>query len=234
MPSPIRLFLLICALGMGVPAFAGDGHPTNAITVSGEGRVAAVPDQATVMTGVETRADSPAAALEANSLAANALFEVLKKHGVEPRDIQTSGFNLSPEYRHLPDSGEMQLLGYTVNNQLGILVRDLDRLGVLLDALVQAGSNRMSGIEFSHSGIQALTDTARRAAIVDARRRAELYAEAAGVRLGAVLSIAEQGADFPQPMFRAVAMDEMGGVPVAAGEQQIQANVQVSYALEQD
>lgn len=226
--------LLLCS--MAIPAHAEVPAVQSVISVTGEGHVRAVPDQAAVTTGVETLAPSPAAALAENSAAVNALLEVLTAHGVEARDVQTSGFNLFPQYRHdRNDGGEPTLIGYTVSNQLTIRVRELDRLGALLDALVQAGSNRMSGIEFQHADLEALTDAARRAAVAEARRRAGLYAEAAGVRVGAVLSISEAGASPPQPMYRmAMEADMAAATPIAAGEQQVQASVQVVFALEQD
>jgi uncharacterized protein YggE len=234
MSNHLRLPLLFCSLFIAITATAGDGQVPRVVSVNGEGRITAVPDQATVMTGVETRADTPAAALAQNSASANALMKVLQQHGVAERDIQTSGFNLSPQYQYPRDgNGEPSLLGYTVSNQLSIRVRDLVQLGALLDALVQAGSNRMSGIEFSHSKQDEITNQARAAAIKDARQRAELYAQAAGVAVGAVLSIRDQGISAPQPMYRMAVSEAMvgGAPPVAAGEQQVQAFVQVPFEL---
>jgi uncharacterized protein YggE len=224
------VLLSLCCASMTLQA-AETSQAT--IVVTGEGTVTAVPNQATVTTGVETQAPGPKEALDANSATAQALLGVLNDHGIESRDIQTSGFSLSPQYRHPRDgNGEAVLTGYSVSNQLLIRVRDLERLGGLLNALVEAGSNRLSGIEFGHADIDALTDQARRSAIAEARRRAELYAEAAGVRVGTVISITETGQSWPQPMFRVAAMDMAAAPPVAAGEQQIQASVQVVFALE--
>lgn len=227
-----RTVALLCTLCIALPLFASQElQPT--ITVTGEGIVTAVPDQATVTTGVETRAASPTQALAENSTAVEALLTVLSAGGIEPRDIQTSGLGLSPQYQHPRDgNGEPTVTGYVASNQLRVRVRDLDRLGPLLDALVKAGSNRLSGIEFGHSGMDKLVDQARSAAVVEAQRRARLYAEAAGARVGPVISITELGRTHPQPMYRmATAMDMAAAPPVAAGEQQVQASVQVVFSL---
>jgi len=230
----MRNALLAAALLPAMNLQAGDTTPAT-ISVTGEGSVSAVPDQATVITGVDTRGPSPVEALESNSSAVQSLLQVLTGYGIDSRDIQTSGFSLAPQYQYPRDGdGEPRLTGYSVSNQLHIRVRDLDQLGVLLEALVKAGSNRLNGIEFGHSDLQSLTDRARQAAVEEARRRAELYANAAGVTVGQVLSITELGQSVPQPMYRVATMDVAAAPPVATGEQQIQAAVQMSWSLNPD
>ena len=113
-------------------------------------------------------------------------------------------------------------------------VRDLAQLGGLIDRLTGAGANQMNGIRFFVDKTENLMDEARRRAIADARRKAELLANEAGARLKRVLTIAEGCArPGPRKMFRAMALqDSAARVPVAAGEQTIRANVSVTYDLE--
>lgn len=233
---PMRSIIFCSLILASAPLAAGDLEARRTVSVTGEGTVLAVPDEATVTTGVETRAPDPREALTRNNEAVAALMKVLADAGVAERDVQTSGFNISPVYRHdREDTDGPRIEGYLVSNQLHVRVRELDKLGSLLSALVESGSNRMAGIGFGHSALAERTDEARRAAVADARRRAELYAEAAGVKVGRVLSINEAGSHPPpQPMLRNMAMMEFASadVPVAAGESEIRAMVQVVFELE--
>lgn len=231
------LALTAAALAIAMPgaaAASSDTGATRSVTVNGEGTVAAVPDTATITTGVVTEAPDPETALSQNSEAVARLLNVLDGEGVPERNVQTSGFSIYPQYARNRDSDEPpRIAAYRVSNQLSVRIEALDRVGPLLDALVRAGSNRVSGIEFGHSELDALTDEARRRAVADARRRAGLYAEAAGAGVGPVLKIVETQTYVPRPMMRAEAMMmDAAPVPVAAGESEIRASVQVEYALE--
>jgi uncharacterized protein len=126
------------------------------------------------------------------------------------------------------------MIGYQAGNDVRVRVRDLNRLGVLLDALVTAGSNQLQGISFAIDDTTALLDQARDRAVQDARRKAERYAAAAGVQVGRVLSISEAGAEIPRPLMRMAAaeMDMGSSVPIASGEQELGVSVNVVYELE--
>lgn len=224
-----------CLTLAAVPALA-DVQRT--ITVSGTGKATAPPDMATIRSGVTTTAKTAKEALAANNVAMEAVIKVLTSRNINAKDIQTSGFGVYPEYNR-PAPGQRggsrtnEIIGYRVTNTVSVKVRNLPRLGEILDALVQAGSNQINGITFSIANPKAITDDARRNAIDDARGRAELYAMATGVKVGKVLSISEQSIRPPQPMFGArMAMAEMASsVPVATGEQEVSASINVMYEL---
>ena len=231
-PYTPTLLAFLALLAVAGVARAQDMPAT--VSVTGEGIVTAVPDMAIINTGVTTEGTTPDAALDANTEAMTALIKVLDKLGIEERDRQTSNFNVSPQYRReRNDTGSPKIVGYRVSNQLSIKVRELDELGGLLDALVKAGSNQLGNIRFDFSERDELMDKARQAAVVDARRRAELYVDAADVDLGDVLSISEAGVAIPRPpMMRAAMMAEAADVPIAAGESQIRATVQMVFELD--
>ncbi len=200
------------------------------VTVSGVGAASAVPDMAEISTGVVTQAPTAAQALAASSQAMEALLRSLESLGIAERDIQTTNVSVSPQRRQDRDGRPGDIVGYEVVNQVHVKVRDLALLGRVLDQQVAQGANSIQGIRFGLRDPVPLTDEARKRAIADARRRAELYATAAGLTLGRVLSVQEAGtvSPRPEPMGRVM----MSAVPVAAGEQEIQVSVTVTYALE--
>ncbi len=197
------------------------------VTVSGEATVAVPPDTAVIRIGVTSMAKTAREAGEANAKQMTAVLETIKASGIAERDIQTSRLSLQPQYD--PNkSGTARLTGFQANNQVTIRIRDIDSLPTILDRAIAAGANEMSGIEFVVSEQSKLLDQARDEAIADARRKAELYAKAAGAKLGQVVSISEEGtAPQPRPM-QAV---RAGAVPIAPGEQTLRAIVSVSYEL---
>lgn len=197
------------------------------VTVSGEATVAVPPDTAVIRIGVTSMAKTAREAGEANAKQMTAVLETIKASGIAERDIQTSRLSLQPQYD--PNkSGTARLTGFQANNQVTIRIRDIDSLPTVLDRAIAAGANEMSGIEFVVSDQSKLLDQARDEAIADARRKAELYARAAGAKLGQVVSISEEGtAPQPRPM-QAV---RAGAVPIAPGEQTLRAIVSVSYEL---
>jgi uncharacterized protein YggE len=204
------------------------------ISVSGSGTASAPPDMATVQTGVTTKSSTAKEALAANNREMEKVMQVLREKSIEDRDIQTSGFSVYPDYRRDNRGRSTEISGYVVSNQLRVRVRNLSRLGEILDALVQAGSNQLSGVTFGIDKPRAVMNQARKNAVDDARGRAELYAQATGTRVGRILSISEQTVQMPRPQFqaRAMAMEAASSVPVATGEQEISATINVVYALE--
>ncbi|MFV0474885.1 MAG: SIMPL domain-containing protein [Pikeienuella sp.] len=223
--------LLTAAIGSILFATAAFAEPT--LSMTGEGRVGVAPDVALVRIGVQTRAEEATTALNRNSASANALIMAARNGGVEARDIQTSGLSLQPFYVNGRDGGEAKLAGFSVSNEVAVRVRKVDALGEILGALVGAGANMINGIEFGVADMGAAMDETRRAAVADARRKAELYAEAAGVTLGPIISIAEWGGG-SQGMMGAMAAQsvyEMAPVPVEAGEMTLFTNVSVVWSI---
>lgn len=199
------------------------------VSVWGEAVVAAPPDRVTVDVAVVSDAASAGEALAANSAALAAVMQVLARRDVPAGDVQTQQFDVSPVYQHEEGHRASRLVGFQVVNRVRVSSGDLEGLGTLLDELVREGANRIEGIQFSVHDPTALLDRARAAAVADARRRAERYAHAAGVRLGRVLSIDESGGGSPGPVQR-LAMAERA-VSIAPGQLELRVNIAVRYAL---
>ncbi len=228
---PILCGTFAAGLALAAPALAQDAP--RQITVMGSSQADAVPDRATITAGVETQAPTAAGALAANSETMAAVFAALEAAAVEKRDMQTSQLNLSPVYEPFREGAEAppQVVAYQASNMVTVRVRDLANLGKLIDALAGAGANRLYGIGFDVSEPGPSLDAARRKAVADARAKAELYAEAAGVTLGPVVTIRENvGLGAPEPLRARAAMAE--AVPVAAGSVTLTADVEVVFAIE--
>jgi len=232
---PMRLIATVLMLVTTMSCNAQEANETDPaiVSVTGQGVAAATPDMVTVSVGVVTQGENAADALTANNNAMSALNAVLDDFDVAERDRRTSNFNISPRYdRRTNDGRAPQISSYEVNNQLSIRYRDVDRLGELLDAVVTSGSNRIGGMNFGNTNEDELRDEARKSAVADARHRGELYAEAAGMQLGKVVSITEAGSPQPRPNLRAgMMMAEAAAVPISTGENEIRAVVQVIFTL---
>jgi uncharacterized protein YggE len=237
--QPFRAVLLAAVLLYATPLAAQDMTPParrSILTVSGEGIATAAPDLASFSTGVVTAAKTAREALDANTKSVADVVAAIKAAGVEPRDISTSGFSVQPQYVNVKrDGGEApRIAGYEVRNTVTVRLRDLSKLGGLLDDVVTKGANQIGGIGFDIAEPSKLEEQARVAAVKDARRQAEVMAEAGGVRLVRVISINEDGAT-PPPMPRMMAVAQMAkrdSVPVEAGETEIRARVTIVYEIE--
>src|SRR5579884_3526909 len=155
------------------------------VTVSGQGKGVYVPDIGYVTVGVSSKGKTAQEAWEKNNAAVKKLFDALQAHGIDPKDIQTVGLNVSPEYAH-PKDQEPVLVGYVVGYDLRVTVRRLDDMGTVLDDLVKNGANRNVGIAFGLANTEALMDEARLKAVQDARHKAELYATGAGANISEI------------------------------------------------
>jgi len=201
------------------------------VTVSGEATVSVEPDAAVIRIGVVSEGKTAREASKLNAKQMTAVLAAIKDNGVADRDVQTAWLSLQPQYE--TDKGNTpRLTGFRASNQLSVKVRDIEKLPSVLDRAIAAGANEMSGIEFVVSEQSKLTDQARASAIADAHRKAELYAQAAGAKLGAVVSIAEEGSTPPPRLYKALRAGS-AAVPVARGEQELRASVTVSYELTQ-
>lgn len=211
------------------------GHHGARISVTGEGEAAGQPDMATINLGVTTQAGTAAAAMTQNSEQQAAVIAALTGAGVEDRDIQTSGLNLTPMTDYSRDGQAPRVTAYQVQNMVTVRVRDLAGLGGTLDSLVAAGANEINGISFGRDNSDAMQDEARRDAVADARHRAEVMAGAAGLSLGPVLTMRDvvYSGGGPEPMMMRQAMDASAGkaVPVQGGELTMMAQVEMQFAL---
>ena len=229
----VPLFAVFLALPLAQTVLAQDLPAT--ITVSAEGHVAVSPDLATITLGVTTQGDTAAEAMRSNSTALGAVLDRLRGAGIEDRDLQTSNLSLNPNWQGQNDGAAPQIMGYIASNMLTVRVRDLDKVGEVLDAVVSDGANTLNGISFDLADPDPAMDKARTNAVLTARARAELLATAAGVKLGQILSISEGGGmSSPQPMYRMQADMVGSAVPVAGGEVGISASVTMVFAITQN
>lgn len=222
----IVLIVLAIALSAGAPAWASEIE--RHVTVGGEATVAVAPDTAIIRIGVTSQGKNAREASEANARQITGVLAAIKASGVNDRDIQTSRLSLQPQY-DANKPGTARLTGFLVTNQLTVKIHDIGKLPDILDRAIAAGANEMSGIEFAVSQQSHLLDQARAGAVADARRKAELYAQAAGAKLGPVLQITDESASPPRP----IQAMRASAVPVAPGEQTLRVAVTVSYALSQ-
>ncbi len=211
------------------------GGEARTVTVTGSGHVSTPPDTAVVQTGIVTHGKSAAEALAQNNDAMVKMMEVLDRHGIPARAVQTSSFGVQPEFHFEPRQQPRRIIGYRVNNIVVVKVRDISSLGRILDALVQAGSNQISGVQFTVHDVRKLEEAARANAVQDAIARARQYAESAGVKLGAVIHIAEGTTQMPTPrMLQGMAVSEASAsVPISTGEQEIRATISMVFGIDE-
>lgn len=225
---------VLIALALMMPLAAQAAEQPTTLTLTGVGTVNRAPDMATVSVGVETSDDTAAQALADNTQAVGDVILNLKQAGVEARDIQTSNFSIQPVYKSQKSIslGGNPIDHYRVSNMVSATTRDIQTVGAVLDALVRAGANRINGINFGLSTREAAMDEARRLAVVDVRRKAELYAEAAGFTLGPILSITESGG-FVEPRADMMMAREVSAapVPVEAGQLGITSQVHIVWQI---
>ena len=211
--------------------------PARRITVFGEGEMAISPDIALVTLTVMREAESAREALDANSEAMASVTSAMTSAGIESRDMQTSGFNISPRYIHPQRADEPQeprIQAYQVTNTLSVRVRNLERLGEILDEAVTLGVNQGGSISFSNDDPSSALTEARRRAVADAVEKARTLSDAAGVSLGEVVSISEQSFSPPPVPMGAKAMrtEAFNAVPVESGENTYLVQVEMTFALE--
>jgi len=217
------------AAWLAAPALAQ--VPPPAISVSGEATVSVAPDQAQIDAGVSSEAKTAREASEANNAAMGKVLLALKGAGIEEKDYQTARLSLQPQYAQ-NRTGPSAVTGYRASNRVSIKLRDVTKVANVIDTLVGAGANEIGGIHFVVSQASKLLDEARDKAVADARRKAEIYAKAAGVTLGEPLSISEEGA--AAPVFRGKVAAPMAlNAPVAPGEETLSVTVNVSWAIKQ-
>jgi uncharacterized protein YggE len=232
-PSKTSL-ALATVLFLSVAPVSAQTVPARTLTITGNAEMHAVPDVALVSTGVVTESETAAAALKANSAALTKVLDAIRSFGVEAKDLQTSGLSLEARtYRPEKPSAtdRPRIIGYTAANEVTVRVRDLVKLGDLLDKATVAGANRIDGIVFIVSNQEGLLDEARRKAVADAKDKADLYARAAGFTLGKVMSLTEESVPSPRPMARAMAVSAAAPVPVEAGEMTLSVRVRVVWSL---
>jgi len=208
-----------------------DSSTVRKVTVNGNGEVSASPDMGVIQLGVTTQAEMAADSLTENNTEVQAVIDALKAAGVKEADIQTQTFSMSPTYDNSSTStGQQKINGYQVTNTVQVTVRDLEKMGEILDASVQAGANTIDNIQFEISDSSQLLDQAREAAMADAQNKAEQLASLSDASLGMVLEIQEYSST-PAVSMRSTAM-EAAAVPIQAGSQTVSVQVTVTWELQ--
>ncbi|MDG2533448.1 SIMPL domain-containing protein [Sphingomonas sp. HITSZ_GF] len=203
------------------------------LDVSATGSSTRVPDLAVIQAGVVTQAATAAEAMQQNNAQMTKVLAALRGAGVAERDIQTARISLSPQYRYAENKPSV-ITGYQASNQVSIRFRDVAKSGSILDALVREGANDISGPNLTIDKPDSALDEARVDAVKKARARAELYAQAAGLRVDRILAISESGALPPMPapvMMRAQAGMVADKLEVVAGERELNVTVSVRFLL---
>ncbi|MBB3233547.1 SIMPL domain-containing protein [Phyllobacterium endophyticum] len=217
-----------------------DEAPRPRIVVTGEGEAAAAPDMAIVSMVVLQEKPTAREALSANNQAMAKVLDAMKKSGVADRDLQTSGFNIEPRYVYPDNKDNTQppeapkIVGYAVSNSLTVRVRDLKKVGDILDQSVTLGVNQGGNLTFTNDKPEEVIEEARKNAVANALAKAKTLTEAAGVSLGKVIEISEQSfSPRPMPMVQSkmMAAAPADSVPVAAGENTYSVNVNVTFEL---
>jgi uncharacterized protein YggE len=239
-----KMFLAMTALAAALsalPARAAE-EPTPRISVSGEGEAAAAPDMALISLTVLREADTARVALDANTKAMAEVLTAMKAAGIAEKDLQTSGFSIQPRYVY-PDANtnpneSPKISGYGVINTLGVRIRDLSKVGEILDQSVTLGVNQGGEIQFVRDDSTMVMEEARKKAVENALAKAKTITSAAGVGLGRILDMSEQSFQpGPIPMMRAeMAMAKSAdavAVPIATGENSYRVTVNVTFEIKQ-
>ena len=240
----LRPLVLALALSIGMPMSACAQPQTNAayaipadgtlLSISSSAESRRVPDVATISTGVVTQAADANAAMRANAVQMDKVMAAIKAAGIGERDVQTSGINLNPQYKYV-ENAPPSIVGYQASNTVNVKVRDLSKLGKVLDAFVEQGANQVNGPSFEVDKPDEAYDEARVAALKKAQARAQTYADALGLKVRRIVSISEGGASFPRPMpmMRAMAADAgfAKETSVSPGETTLSVNIDVVFEL---
>jgi hypothetical protein len=228
----MRVRTLIAAIALAVTASSAFGQTTPpTISVNGEATISVPPDIAQIDSGVTTEAKTAREASEANNKAMGIVLLALKNAGIAEKDFQTSRLSLSPQSAPGRNANApFQIVGYRASNRITVTIRDITKVADTIDILVGSGANEISGISFMVSKASKLLDEARSEAITDAKRKAEIYAQAANVTVGAPISISEEATPGPIP-YRKMAAGMAASTPVAQGEETLRVTVSVSYEL---
>ena len=237
-PARARFGRYGLALALGLNAVAAtDGAtaqqraPGPHVVVTGEGSVSVAPDVAKIRSGVTTRGKTVREATETNSKTMAAILTALTESGIPQKDVRTAQLSIQPVYAAQEPGKEQKLVAYSVANHVSAKIRHVEKLGDVLDRLIAAGATEVWNVEFQVADPGKALDQAREAAVADARRKAEVYAKAAGVSLGRVISIQEESAASPAPM-RALARSAGDAqIPIAPGENTLRAVVTVGFEI---
>lgn len=231
--------ILIVQKGMELKNSVSDKKPANTISVSGEGKVSAVPDLAVVNIGVLSQGSSAVDVKNQNNEKVNKVIAYIKEQGIEEKDITTTQFSFYPTQDY--NNGTPKITGYQGNQSVTVKVRGVDKsqtvLEKILDGAVNNGANQINGVNFTLEKPTDLQNQARKLAIADAKAKAQELASEAGLKLGKVVSVSENSGGYPTPMFYGSMAKGMGGDSISVapdiqtGSQEIIQTMTVVFEL---
>jgi uncharacterized protein len=235
----IAVIILLSLVSACAPITAAAQAPapstsTRTLTAQGEGKVYLTPDVAYVFIGVHSESESVGQSLADNSKQAASVSDALKGLGVDPKDIQTSAFNVYPQQQY-DNTGKPTKVVYVVDNTVNVTVRDLQKLGQILDTSVKSGANSISGIQFDVKDKPTAIAEARKLAIDDAKKQAQDLAAAGGVQLGNLQTLNVFSNNSPVPVYEGkgggAAMSVAANVPVSSGQLVITMDATLVYEM---
>ena len=243
-PLALASALAFGTLALGMPMTASSQSATPAayaipadgtlLSVSASADATRVPDVATISTGVVSQAADANAAMRANAAQMDKVMAAIRAAGIAERDIQTSGINLNPQY-HYQQNKAPRITGYEARNTVSVKLRDLGKLGKIMDTLVAQGANELNGPSFEVDKPDEAYDEARRAALEKAQARAEMYAKTLGLKVRRIVSIDEGSGGFRPPVMyggiRAVAAEAKMETQVAPGESNLSVTLNIVFEL---
>lgn len=229
----VSLFVLLTLVLSSCSVFDSTDKNLRSMSVSGHGEVYLIPDIAYINIGTRSEATDVAQALSNNNDQAQAISSVLAEKGIDSLDIQTTAFNVYPYQNYGPD-GQPSEMKYVVENTVNVKVRDLTRLGEILDAVVRSGANQINGISFDVEDRAQAESDARKLAIQDATEKAQELADIAGIQLGDLQNISVYSNGSPETVY-----DAKGGgyaalstsAPISAGQMIVSADASLVYGL---
>lgn len=225
----------VAAVGMSAVAGIGYADDVRRVSVSGTGQVSAQPDRATVVLGVEARKPKIEDARAQVNRTVDAVLRLTHDQKIDPKYVRATRLTVEPEYDWNNQNRERTLLGYHVARQIQVELRDLDKLGVLLERAIDLGVNQIGDPQLDSTRRAELEREAMTSAVQDARQNAEVIARAAGAKLGAVRTVSASSGFVPSPVpMRAMAMkaaDSAASDTYKSGEMSFTANVQAEYDL---
>jgi hypothetical protein len=229
----VSLFVLLAVILSSCSAVGENDKSLRSMSVSGRGEVYLIPDIAYINIGTRSEALDVATALADNNKQAKSISSVLSEMGIDPLDIQTTAFNVYPFQNYGMDGLPMELK-YVVENTVNVKVRDLNRLGEILDAVVRSGANQINGISFDVEDRKQAESEARRLAIQDATEKAQELAGLAGIDLGELQNISVYSSGNPQPVYDAKGggySTGMSAAPISSGQMIVSADANLVYSL---
>jgi len=220
--------LTLPSLAQSSSPSAGAGDSSRTIAVTGSASIRSAPDEAVVTLGVQTQAPTAQGALQQNASRMSDVMKAILGDGVKPADIATAWVNLYPNY----DSGGTAIVSYAAQNQVNVTVRDLSKVGAIIDDAVGTGANLSSGIQFQLSDQNQGVERALAEAVANARAKAEALASAGDASLGSVVTITEGTTpQYPPMPFAADAGRAAASTPISPPTLETQVTVTVVWSL---